>query len=235
MPIFRQIQASWFGADPVSSPPSTGTPSEAVDPAPQRVTGRAPVHRTPSGSTGRAPERRRPCPVLLRRCPVLLPVVAAPVVPAAPAGPSCRLPARGRPRSCRMRLRGRSCRAPASAPAQVPTRAFHGSARRPWTSSPARAAAESAGRSPAPVEEEWQSTADSGWQAAAAAAQTRRVRDDALGTAHPHTPGQPRPRQRVRGRTRPRAAYARTSSGLLSAYTRGVQRGRDDLRDHRTK
>jgi hypothetical protein len=87
-----------------------------------------------------------------------------------------------------------------------------------------------AGRAPAEDgEENWQTTADNGWRAAAAAAKpavSEKTRSG-LPIRTPQAnlvPGSVSQTAPARVRRTPEQVQ-----GLLSAYTRGVQRGRDDL------
>ena len=80
-----------------------------------------------------------------------------------------------------------------------------------------------------PPEESWRTTADNGWQAAAAAAKPM-VSDTTRSGLPIRTPqanlvpGSVSENAPARVRRTPEQVQ-----GLLSAYTRGVQRGRDDL------
>lgn len=80
-----------------------------------------------------------------------------------------------------------------------------------------------------PAEESWRTTADNGWRAAANAAKpvvTETTRSGLpIRTPQAHlVPGSVSENAAARVRRTPEQVQ-----GLLSAYTRGVQRGRDDL------
>jgi signal transduction histidine kinase len=213
MPIFREISASWFGST-LTDEPTGGTPSVAVDPAPpSRVTGRAAVPqdtvRSDWPSAG-SPPPMAPLPVTppavaqshASQPQVARPPVAQPSVPVPPAPPP--MPAPPPPA--------------AAEPPPVPRQRL----------SAVDVVANSVGSGP-PTEESWRTTADTGWQAAAAAAKP--VVSDTTRSGLPIrtpqanlVPGSVSENAPARVRRTPEQVQ-----GLLSAYTRGVQRGRDDL------
>jgi signal transduction histidine kinase len=173
MPIFRQMQATWFGS--TANSPTTSTPTLAdswqkpmlQQPEPARVTARAPVRqetvRSDWPSAGAPPAQYR------------------------------------------------------SAPEDLPQAS-------------AAASSDSTGDSwQLSGQESWQTTADTGWRAAAAAAAPSVSSTTKSGlpirtpqaNLVPGSVGDPAP---ARVKRTPEQVQ-----GLLSAYTRGVQRGRDDL------
>jgi signal transduction histidine kinase len=226
MPIFRQIQASWFGSDPVSAPPAfTGTPTQAVDPAPQRVAGRAPVQQDtvrvdwPSAGAPPPAASRPPAPA-----PVVPAAPSLPVVPLAPAS-APPAPATPPPAAPRQRISAVDVDSAGAASESARSTAAAGAS---VSADPVAAAGPGATAAP-PAEGEWRSTADSGWQAAAAAAKpaVSETTRSGLPIRTPQAnlvPGSVAEAAPARVRRTPEQVQ-----GLLSAYTRGVQRGRDDL------
>ncbi|NUR49836.1 MAG: HAMP domain-containing protein [Hamadaea sp.] len=182
LPIFRQMQATWFG-NTTTSPtvPEPWPPQQQPEPA--RVTARAAVRPEPVRSewpsAGAPPAQFRPTHDDL-------------------------------PRASASRSESPASRPEPSAPDNWSTSTAQDS----WQSAPP---------------EGWQTTADTGWRAAAAAAAP-----DVSTTTKSGLPIRTPQANLVPGSVdQPAPARVKRTpeqvQGLLSAYTRGVQRGRDDL------
>ncbi|NUR71643.1 MAG: HAMP domain-containing protein [Hamadaea sp.] len=183
LPIFRQMQATWFG----STTTSPTVPDSWQQPEPARVTARAAVRqetaRSDWPSAGAPPAQYRPTHDDL------------------PQETSRPEPSAGRPEPV--------------ARLESPTRDVRQSSTQDsWVE---------------PGQESWRTTADTGWRAAAAAAAPDVSSTTKSGlpirtpqaNLVPGSVGEPAP---TRVKRTPEQVQ-----GLLSAYTRGVQRGRDDL------
>lgn len=201
MPIFREISASWFGNVPGEA---SGAP-----PAP-KVTGRASVTQDTVRSDW--PSAGAPPPAPVSAAPTSSVPTSSVPTSAAPA-PAASAPASPVPAAVSLpRIPG----TPDSPP--VPRQRV----------SAVDVVAGSVG-SGVPAEDTWHSTADNGWRAAAAAAKpvVSETTRSGLPIRTPQAnlvPGSVSEPAPARVRRTPEQVQ-----GLLSAYTRGVQRGRDDL------
>jgi hypothetical protein len=214
-PIFLQMQASWFkGQDATKSADDWGMPTAGYPPRP--------LPTEPNGSAGTAAPAASPAP------------------PAAPAARSVESPARvagadavaasaGGPGPQRPRPAPTGPDAAASTPAASTPAASTPAASTPASAPPAAsppAGSPSIPRQRTAAEDRWRTTADEGWHRALAAAEPK----DA-GTTRSGLPKRVPQAQLVPGgvETGLRNNNRRSPDevrGLLSAYHRGVQRGR---------
>ncbi len=199
-PIFLQMQANWFKGHDGAGPEDWSMPTAGYAPPPHPM----PQQKAEVAAPASAP----PAPAPVSAAPVsTAPVSAVPV--SAPA--AARISAPSMPER-------------ASRGATTGGTGHNGS--RPAPAGSDNGGSPSVPRPPAPGEEHWRTAADEGWQRALAAAEP----PDA-GTTRSGLPKRVPQAQLVPGgvQTGPRNQNRRSADevrGLLSAYHRGVQRGR---------
>ncbi|MEU9507504.1 sensor histidine kinase [Micromonospora sp. NPDC048170] len=196
-PIFREMEAVWFRSHGNDATAIFTRPDFSQSPAAQQAAG-APTAGMPAAARPAPEEPRGP------RLPTRTPGSTPTPPPAQPAPPSYAPPAAARPTM------------PTTTPVTTPA-----------TTSPATPVAEPPSAAPATDADAWRTAADEGWSRASQAAAPATA-----GTTRSGLPKRQPQAQLVPGGIEPRSGQDRSRRtpdevrGLLSAYHRGVQRGR---------